>query len=70
MPRIERVSSSVDELTSVVSARFDHPFAAAYLRTFRELPREELRLCVQSPDGTEGVAAAWAIEARGDKGAG
>ena len=25
-------------------------------------------MCVQSPDGTEGVLAAWAVEARGDKG--
>ena len=46
----------------------DHPLVAAYLRKFRELPPEELGLCVQSPDGTEGVLAAWAVEARGDKG--
>src|ERR1019366_10625973 len=46
----------------------DHPLVAAYLRTFRELPPEELGLCVQSPDGTEGIFAAWAVEARGDKG--
>ena len=32
----------------------DHPLVAAYLRKFRELPPEELGLCVQSPDGTEG----------------
>ncbi|MHB8526196.1 MAG: DEAD/DEAH box helicase [Candidatus Acidiferrales bacterium] len=46
----------------------DHPLVAAYLRKFRDLPPEELGLCVQSPDGTEGVLAAWAVEARGDKG--
>ena len=46
----------------------DHPLVAAYLRTFRELPPEELGICVQSPDGTEGIFAAWAVEARGDKG--
>jgi SNF2 family DNA or RNA helicase len=46
----------------------DHPLVAAYLRKSRELPPEELGLCVKSPDGTEGVFAAWAVEARGDKG--
>jgi hypothetical protein len=46
----------------------DHPIVAAYLRKFRELPPEELGLCVQSPDGTDGILAAWAVEARGDKG--
>jgi SNF2 family DNA or RNA helicase len=46
----------------------DHPIVAAYLRRFRELPPEELGLCVRPPDGTEGVLAAWAVEARGDKG--
>jgi hypothetical protein len=46
----------------------DQPLIAACLRKFRELPPEELGLCVQSPDGTEGVWAAWAVEARGDKG--
>ena len=46
----------------------DHPIVAAYLRKFRELPPEELGLCIQSPDGTEGVLAAWAVEARGNKG--
>ena len=46
----------------------DHPLVAAYLRKFRELPPEEIGLCVKSPDGTEGVFAAWAVEARGDKG--
>ena len=46
----------------------DHPLIATYLRKFRELPPEEVGLCVQSPDGTEGVLAAWVVEARGDKG--
>jgi hypothetical protein len=46
----------------------DHPLVAAYLRKFREMPPEELGISVSSPDGTEGVFAAWAVEARGDKG--
>lgn len=46
----------------------DHPLVATQLRKFRELPPEELGLCVQSPDSTGGVLAAWAVEARGDKG--
>ncbi len=46
----------------------DHPHVAGYLRKFRDLSPEEIGLCVQSPDGTEGVLAAWAVEARGDKG--
>src|SRR6266851_3359158 len=46
----------------------DHPLVAAYLRKFRELLPEELGLCVQSPDGSDGVLAAWTVEARGDKG--
>lgn len=46
----------------------DHPLVSAYLRKFRELPPEELGLSVKSPDGTKGVFAAWAVEARGDKG--
>src|SRR5260370_27571954 len=41
----------------------DHPLVAAHLRKFRELPPEKLGLCVQSPDGTDGVLAAWALEA-------
>jgi hypothetical protein len=32
------------------------------LRKFRDLPPEALGLCVQSPDGTEGILAAWAVE--------
>lgn len=46
----------------------DHPLVAAYLRKFRELPPEDLGTLVQSPDGTDGVLAAWSVEARGDKG--
>jgi superfamily II DNA or RNA helicase len=53
---------------SVQLLGLDHPIVAAYLRKFRELPPEELGLCVQTPDGTDGVLAAWAVEARGDKG--
>ena len=46
----------------------DHPIVATSLKKFRDLLPEELGLCVRSPDGTEGVFAAWAVEARGDKG--
>jgi hypothetical protein len=46
----------------------DHPLVATFLKKYRELPPEELGVCVGSPDGTEGVFAAWAVEARGDKG--
>jgi SNF2 family DNA or RNA helicase len=46
----------------------DHPIVAAYLRKFREVLPQDLGIRVQSPDGTEGVLAAWAVEARGDKG--
>jgi superfamily II DNA or RNA helicase len=46
----------------------DLPLVAAYLRKFREHPPEEIGFRVQSPDGTAGVLAAWAVEARGDKG--
>jgi hypothetical protein len=46
----------------------DHPLVAGYLRTYRDLPAEELGLRVQSTDATPGVLAAWAVEARGDKG--
>jgi hypothetical protein len=52
---------------SVQLLGLDHPIVSAYLKTFRELPPEELGLCIQSPDGIEGVLAAWAVEARGDK---
>jgi superfamily II DNA or RNA helicase len=53
---------------SVQLLGLDHPLVAAYLRKFRELPPEQLGLCIQSQDGIEGVLAAWAVEARGDKG--
>jgi hypothetical protein len=46
----------------------DHPIVAAYLRIFREVSPQDLGIRVQSPDGTEGVLAAWAVDARGDKG--
>ena len=46
----------------------DHPLVAARLQKFRDLPPEELGLCVQSPDGTNGILAVWSVEARGDKG--
>ena len=46
----------------------DHPLVAGYMRKYRDLPPEELGLRVQSPDGTPGILALWAVEARGDKG--
>jgi superfamily II DNA or RNA helicase len=46
----------------------DHPLVAAYLQKFRDLPPEELGVCVQSPDGATGILAVWSVEARGDKG--
>ena len=46
----------------------DHPLVAAHLRTFRDLPPEELGVCVQSPDCEIGILAVWLVEARGDKG--
>ena len=44
------------------------PLVAAKLKVCRELPPEELGLRVQSPDGQAGYVAAWAVEARGEKG--
>jgi SNF2 family DNA or RNA helicase len=46
----------------------DHPLVTAYMRKFRDLPPEQLGLRVQSPDEHCGILAAWAVEARGDKG--
>ena len=46
----------------------DHPLIAAKLKRFRELPPEELGVRVKSPDGQAGFMAAWAVEARGEKG--
>jgi superfamily II DNA or RNA helicase len=46
----------------------DHPLVAGYLRNYRDLAAEELGVRVQSTDGTPGILAVWAVEARGDKG--
>lgn len=46
----------------------DHPIVSGYLRKFRELSPLDVGIRVQSPDGTEGVLAAWTVEARDDKG--
>lgn len=46
----------------------DHPLVATHLRTFRDLPPEELGVRVQSPDGTTGILSVWLVEVRGDKG--
>ncbi|MCX6876429.1 MAG: SNF2-related protein [Verrucomicrobia bacterium] len=46
----------------------DHPFVANQLRKWQSLPPEELGLCVQSPDGRQGVLSVWRIESRDGKG--
>jgi superfamily II DNA or RNA helicase len=46
----------------------DHPLVASVLKNFRDLPPEELGICVQSPDGANGILTVWSVEARGDKG--
>ncbi len=46
----------------------DHPIVTTYLRKYRDFPPEQIGVRVQSPDGHNGVLAAWAVEARGDKG--
>lgn len=46
----------------------DHPLVASRLQQLRDLPPEELGVCVQSPDGGTGILAAWSVKARGDKG--
>ena len=46
----------------------DHPLITAYLRKYRDLPPEEIGVRVESSDGTHGILAVWAVEARGDKG--
>ncbi len=46
----------------------DHPIVTKYLQLFREYPPEQLGIRAQSPDESSGVFAAWAVEARGEKG--
>ena len=46
----------------------DHPFVAAQLHRWQTLPAEDLGLCVQSPDGRQGVISVWRIESRDSKG--
>jgi hypothetical protein len=46
----------------------DHPIVAEQLRQWQSLPAEELGLCVQSPDGRQGVVSVWRIESRDAKG--
>jgi superfamily II DNA or RNA helicase len=62
----ERETSLQQENVELVG--LDHPIIAAHLTRYREIAPEELGVCVESPDGTAGVLAAWAVEARGDKG--
>jgi superfamily II DNA or RNA helicase len=46
----------------------DHPLVASLLKKFRDIPPEELGVCVQSPENANGLLAVWSVEARGDKG--
>ena len=46
----------------------DHPLIITYLRKYRDLPPEEIGVRVEATDGTHGILAVWAVEARGDKG--
>jgi hypothetical protein len=46
----------------------DHPLVATLLKKFRDLPPEDIGVCVQPPDGATGILAVWSVEARGDKG--
>lgn len=62
----EREASLQEENVELIG--LDHPIVATHLVRYREVPPEELGVCVESPDDSEGVLAAWAIEARGDKG--
>lgn len=62
----ERELSLQNENTQLLG--LDHPLVAAYLQKFRDLPPEELGVCVQSPDGVTGILAVWLVETRGDKG--
>lgn len=62
----ERETSLQQENVELIG--LDHPIVAAHLLRYRDVPPEELGVCVMSPDGSEGVLAAWAVEARGDKG--
>jgi hypothetical protein len=62
----ERETSLQQEDVELVG--LDHPIVAAHLTRYREVPPEELGVCVESPDGSEGVLTAWAVEARGEKG--
>jgi hypothetical protein len=62
----ERETSLQQENVELIG--LDHPIVAAHLLRYRDVPPDELGVCVESPDGSEGVLAAWAVEARGDKG--
>jgi superfamily II DNA or RNA helicase len=46
----------------------DHPSVAALLIRFQQLRPEQLGIRLMSPDATDGVFAAWAVEARGERG--
>ena len=46
----------------------DHPIVAGIFNVFKDLPPEEIGIRVQSPDAVGGTLAAWAVEARTEKG--
>lgn len=46
----------------------DHPVVAKYLKTFRDLPPEEIGLRVKSPEDGPGVLAIWAVEMHAEGG--
>jgi hypothetical protein len=62
----ERVTSLQQENVGLIG--LDHPMVAARLIRYRDVLPEELGVRVVYPDGPEGVLAAWAVEARGEKG--
>jgi len=64
-------SSNREQANSSVSLELlglDHPFVANQLRRWQSLPPEDLGICVQSPDGRQGVLSVWRIESRDGKG--
>ncbi len=48
----------------------DHPIVFRLLRTYRELPAEEIGCAVKSSDGRSGALSVWFVEAHGEQGEG
>jgi len=46
----------------------DHPIVSRLLRTYRELPSEEIGCSVRSSDGRSGGLSVWFVEAHGEQG--